>query len=181
MSTLGIDPELITCLAVIIGPSMGMFRGAGLSTTRSTDTRGPSFEYFSQELDRRLPSPRFRLRMQSSFGCFVADSSLARKAVLRVTVKVNLPVRLRESHFFSKCNHTFQWHHRVVITVQDEDLGHDSSRSHSHRRAQNAVQGDDTSQRSGGTRKLENAAASNTVSDGRDAIRVALRSPLKCS
>jgi hypothetical protein len=113
--------------------------------------------------------------MQSSFGCFVADSSLARKAVLRVTVKVDLPVHLRESHFFSKCNHTFQWHHRVGITVQDEDLGHDSPRFHSHRRAQNAVQGDDTSQRSGGTRKLENAAASNTVSDGRDAIRIALR------
>jgi hypothetical protein len=102
---------------------------------RSTDTRGPLFEYFSQELDRRLPSPRFRLRMQSSFGCFVADSSFARKAVLRVTVKVDLPVHLRESHFFSKCNHTFQWHHRVGITVQDEDLGHDSPRFHSHSRS----------------------------------------------
>jgi hypothetical protein len=30
ISALGIDHELITCLAVIIGPSMGMFRGCGV-------------------------------------------------------------------------------------------------------------------------------------------------------
>ena len=31
------------------------------------------FKYFSQELDRRLPRPGFRLWMLSSFGCPVAD------------------------------------------------------------------------------------------------------------
>jgi len=31
------------------------------------------FKYFSEELDRRLPRPGFRLWMLSSFGCPVAD------------------------------------------------------------------------------------------------------------
>lgn len=31
------------------------------------------FKYFSQELDRRLPRPGFRLWMLSSFGCPVAE------------------------------------------------------------------------------------------------------------
>jgi len=44
----------------------------------------PLFEYFPQELDRRLPRPFFRLWMQSSFGCPVADSSFTRKTVLQV-------------------------------------------------------------------------------------------------
>jgi hypothetical protein len=58
--------------------------------------------------------------MQSSFGCPVADSSFARKTMLCVTVYVDLPVRLSKPHFFSKCNHTFERHHWVGITTQDE-------------------------------------------------------------
>jgi hypothetical protein len=84
-----------------------------------------------------------------------------------------------QPHFLSKCNYTFHWHHRVGITVEDEDFGHDSFRLRSHRRAQNAVKGDDTEQWSGGTRKFENAAASDTVSNASDAIRIAFLSSLK--
>jgi hypothetical protein len=73
------------------------------------------FEHFSQELDRRLPRSRFRLWMKSRFGCPVTDSSFASKAMFRVTVYVDLPVRLGELHFVSKCNHTFHWNHWVGI------------------------------------------------------------------
>ena len=119
--------------------------------------------------------------MQSSFGCPLAEGPFSRKAVFRVTVDVDLPVRPGVSHFFSEPDHTFQRHHRVGITMQDEDLGHHSFRLRSHRRGQNAVQGDDTPYRTAGPRQLENATATDTVSDGRDAIRIAFRPLLKCS
>jgi hypothetical protein len=68
----------------------------------------PLFEYFSQELDRRLPRPCIRLWMESSFRCSVADNSLTRKTVLRVTVNIELPVRLGQPHFFLKIDHTLR-------------------------------------------------------------------------
>ena len=60
--------------------------------------------------------------MQSSLRCLVTDSSFPRKAVLRVTVNIDLPVRLGQPHFFLKIDHALRWRHRIGVTVQNEDV-----------------------------------------------------------
>jgi hypothetical protein len=117
--------------------------------------------------------------MKSSFRCPVADNSFTRKAVLRVTVNTELPVRLGQPHFFLKIDHTVRWRYRIGVTVQHEDFGYDRVPLRWYRRAQNPVQRNYPPECGAGTRQLENAAAADTVSNGRDAIRITLRTLLK--
>lgn len=147
---------------------------------RSAMRERPLFEYFSQELDRRLPRSGFRLWMYSSFGCPVANNSFTPKTVLRVTVNIDLPVRLGHPHFLLKIDHGLCWRHRIGVTVQHEDFGYDRVPLRRYRRAQNPVQRNHAAECGAGTRQLENAAASDTVSNGRDAGRITFWPLLKC-
>src|SRR5208283_1490299 len=101
--------------------------------------------------------------------------------MLRVTVNIDLPVRVGQPHFLLKIDRTLRWHHRIGVTVQHQDFGYDSVALCKYRRAQNPVQGNYTAERGSSTRQLENTTASDTVSNSRDAIRIAFRPLLKCS
>jgi hypothetical protein len=63
--------------------------------------------------------------------------------------------------------------------VQHEDFGYDRVPLRWYRRTQNPVHRNYAAECCAGTRQLENAAAADAVSNGRDAIRITLRKPLK--
>jgi hypothetical protein len=63
--------------------------------------------------------------------------------------------------------------------VQHEDFGYDRVLLRGYRRTQNPVQRNYAAECGAGTRQLENAAAADTVSNGRHAIRITLRTLLK--
>jgi len=65
------------------------------------------------------------------------------------------------------------------VNVQHEDFGYDRVLLCGYRRAHKPLQRNYTAECGAGTRQLENAAAADTVSNGRNAIRIAFRPLLK--
>lgn len=63
--------------------------------------------------------------------------------------------------------------------MQHEDFAYDGVLLRGYRRTQNPVQRNYAAKCGAGTRQFENAAAADTVSNGRDAIRIAFRPLLK--
>src|ERR1700751_5355345 len=78
--------------------------------------------------------------MKSSLRCPLADHAFTRKAVLRVAVNIELPVRVGQPHFFLKIDHTLRWRHGIGVTVQHEDFGYDRVPLRGYRRTQNPVE-----------------------------------------